>query len=108
MVRLSPAARVRKIVSDPVDQDICTKCALSWKIVVLERWLVIAVSLIVGGDVRLIKPAKLYSTCARKTLQTQRGRTHGARRGHGSVPLSHVECRHENWITTVLGLISSL
>ena len=38
---------------------------------------VIAVSSNVGGGVRLIKPAKLH-TCARKTLQTQRGRTHGA------------------------------
>ena len=43
---------------------------------VVSEWRsVIAVSLNVGGGVRLIKPAKLY---IRKTLQTQRGRTHGA------------------------------
>ena len=56
----------------------------------------IAVSLNVGGGIRLIKPAKLY-----KTLQTQRGRTHGA----GCVrqwfrtaePLG--ESRYVNWNT---------
>ena len=45
----------------------------------------IAVSLNVGGGVRLIKPAKLYK-CT-QTLQTQRGRTGVC--GNGSVPLSH-------------------
>ena len=60
---------------------------------------VIAVSLNVGGGVRLIKPAKLCM-CT-QTLQTQRGRTHGA----GCVrqwfrtaePLG--ERRYENWNT---------
>ena len=37
---------------------------------------VIAMSLNVGGGVRLIKPANCAG--ARKILQTQRGRTHGA------------------------------
>ena len=85
--------------ADPIDQDIRTYGALSWKIVVSQWRSVIAVSLNVGGGVHLIKPAKLYS--ARKTLQTQRGRTHGA----GCVwqwfrtaqPLG--ERRYENWNT---------
>ena len=59
----------------------------------------VAVSLNVGGGVRLIKPAKLHVQA--KTLQTQRGRTHGA----GCVrqwfrtaePLG--ERRYENWNT---------
>ena len=59
----------------------------------------IAVSLNAGGGVRLIKPAKLCM-CT-QTLQTQRGRTHGA----GCVrqwfrtaePLG--ERRYENWNT---------
>ena len=58
-VRLPPAAHVR--TSFP---DIRTQCALSWKIVVSEWRSVIAVSLNVGGGVRLIKPANF--TCARK------------------------------------------
>ena len=82
--------------SDPKDQDIRTQLDLSWKIVVSEWRSVIAVSLNVGSDVRLIKPAKLYMCM--QTLQTQRGRTHGA----GCVwqwfrtaePLE--ECRYEN------------
>ena len=44
--------------SDPIDQDIRTQGALSWKIVVSEWRSVNAVSLNVGGGVRLIKPAK--------------------------------------------------
>ena len=46
--------------SDPIDQDIRTQWALSWKIVVSEWKSVIAVSLNVRGGVRLIKPANLY------------------------------------------------
>ena len=69
------------------------------ELVVSEWRSVIAVSLNVGGGVRLIKPAKLYK-CT-QTLQTQRGRTHGA----GCVrqwfrtaePLG--ERRYENWNT---------
>ena len=51
---------------------------------------VIAVSLNVGGGVRLIKPAKLC-TRARKThyKHDEDGRTAPGVRGHGSVPLSH-------------------
>ena len=65
----------------------------------VSEWrLVIAVSLNVGGGVRLIKPTNC--ACARKTL-IQRGRTHGA----GCVrqwfrtaePLG--ERRYENWNT---------
>ena len=88
--------------SDPIDQDIRTQWALSWKLVVSEWRSVIAVSLNVGGGVRLIKPAKLCM-CT-QTLQTQRGRTHGA----GCVrqwfrtaePLG--ERRYENWNTHTL------
>ena len=85
--------------SDPIDQDIRTQWALSWKLEVSEWRSVIAVSLNVGGGVRLIKPAKLCM-CT-QALQTQRGRTHGA----GCVrqwlrtaePLG--ERRYENWNT---------
>ena len=45
--------------SDPIDQDIRTKCTLSWEIVVSEWRLVIAESLNAGSGVRLTKPAKL-------------------------------------------------
>ena len=59
----------------------------------------IAVSLNVGGGVRLIKPAKLCM-CT-QTLQTQRGRTHGAgcvrQWFHTAEPLG--ERRYENWYT---------
>ena len=55
--------------SDPTDQDIRTQWALSWKIVVSEWRSVIAVSLNVGGGVRLIKPAKLYM-CTQNTTNT--------------------------------------
>ena len=48
---------------------------VSWKIVVSEWRSVIAVSLNVGGGVRLIK--RQNCACARKTLKT-RGRMHGA------------------------------
>ena len=62
----------------------------------------IAVSLNVGGGVRLIKPAKLVHVHA-NTLQTRQGRTHGA--GcvrpwlHTAEPLG--ERRYENWITHI-------
>ena len=57
--------------SDPIDQDIRTQWALSWKIVVSEWRSVIAVSLNVGGGVRLIKPAKLCM-CTQNTTHTTR------------------------------------
>ena len=75
--------------SDPTDQDIGTQCALSWKIVVSEWWLVIAVSLNVGGGVRLIKPAKLYMYTQTHYKHDEDGRTAPGVRGHGSVPLNH-------------------
>ena len=57
--------------SDPIDQDIRTQWALSWKLVVSEWRSVIAVSLNVGGGVRLIKPAKLCM-CTQNTTNTMR------------------------------------
>ena len=57
--------------SDPIDQDIRTQWALSWKLVVSEWRSVIAVSLNVGGGVRLIKPAKLC-LCTQNTTNTTR------------------------------------
>ena len=77
--------------SDPTHQDVRTQCALSWKIVVSERRSEIAMSLNVGGVVRLIKPAKLY-TCTQKKhyKHDEHGRAAPGVRGHGSVPLSHL------------------
>ena len=69
------------------------------ELVVSEWRSVIAVSLNVGGGVRLIKPAKLYM-CT-QTLQTQRGRTHGAgcvRQWFRTAELLG-ERRYENWNT---------
>ena len=60
---------------DPIDQDIRTKCALSWKMVVLEWRSVIAVSLNVLGGVHLIKPAKLYMCTQTHYKQDEDGRT---------------------------------
>ena len=61
----------RNDFSDPLDQDIHTQWALSWKIVVSEWRSVIAVSLNVGGGVRLIKAAKLCM-CTQNTTNTTR------------------------------------
>ena len=72
---------------DQIDQNICTQCALSWKILVSEWRSVIAVSLNVGGGVRFIKPAKL-DMCT-QTHYKHDGRTAPGVRGHGFVPLSH-------------------
>ena len=84
-----------------------TQCVLSWKRVVSEWRLVIAVSLNVGGGVRLIKPA---CPCARKTQQTQRGRKHGAGCARPwfrtAEPLG--ERRYENRITTTNWLINEV
>ena len=57
--------------SDPIDQDIRTQWALSWKIVVSEWRSMIAVSLNVGSGVRLIKPAKLCM-CTQHTINETR------------------------------------
>ena len=48
----------------------------------------IAVSLNVGGGVRLIKPAKLRM-CTQNTTNNEDGRTAPGVCGNGSVPLSH-------------------
>ena len=74
--------------TDPIDQDIRTQWALSWKIVVSEWRSVIAVSLNVGGGVRLIKPAKLCM-CTQHYKHNEDGRTAPGVCGNGSVPLSH-------------------
>ena len=50
----------------------------------------------VGGGVGLIKPTK-WCMCARKTLKTQRGRTHGARCVWQWFRTAEV--RYENWNT---------
>ena len=70
--------------SNPTDQDIHTQCALSWKIVVSELRSVIAVSLIVGGGVRLIKPAKIYMCTQTHYKHDEDGRTASGVRGHSS------------------------
>ena len=61
--------------SDPIDQNIRTQCALSWKIVVSEWRSVIAVSLNVSGGVRLIKLAKLYMCTHKHYKHDKDGRT---------------------------------
>ena len=86
--------------SDPIHQDICTQWALSWKI--------IGIKVAVGGcsvteRQRWRPPYQTGKTVHvhAKTLQTERGRTHGA----GCVrqwfrttePLG--ERRYENWVT---------
>ena len=48
-----------------------------------------ALSLNVGGGVRLIKPAKLYMCMQTHYKHEEDGRTAPGVRGHGSVPLSH-------------------
>ena len=73
---------------DPVDQDIRSQCALSWKIVVSEWWSVIAVSLNIGDGVRLYHTGKAVHVHA-KLCKHEDGRTAPDVRGHGSVPLSH-------------------
>ena len=49
----------------------------------------IAVSLNVGGGVRLIKPAKLYICTQTHYKHDEDGRTAPDVCGHGSIPLSH-------------------
>ena len=51
----------------------------------------IAVSLNVGGGVRLIKLAKLYMCKQTHYKHDKDGRMAPGMRGHGSVPLSHSE-----------------
>ena len=75
--------------ADPIDHNICTQCALSWKIVVSEWWLVIAVLLNVSGGVSLIKQVKLYICIQTHYTHDEDRRTVPDGRSHGSVPLSH-------------------
>ena len=58
------------------------------EIVVSEWRSVIAVSLNVGGGVRLIKPAKLYM-CTQKYYKHEDGRTAPGVCGNGSIPQSY-------------------
>ena len=75
--------------SHPVDQDIGTQCALSWKIVVSEWQSVIAVSLKVDSGACLIKPAKLYMCTQKHYKHQEDGRTGPGMCNHGSILLSH-------------------
>ena len=75
--------------SDPTEQNIRTPCTLRWKIVVSEWQLVIAVSLNVGGGVRLIEPAKLYMCTQTHYKNDEDGRTAPGVRSHGSGRMSH-------------------
>ena len=75
--------------SDPLEQNIRTQCALTWKIVVSEWKSVIAVSLNVGGGVRLIEPAKLHMCTQPHYKHDEDGRTAPGVRSHGSGRLSH-------------------
>ena len=59
--------------------------------IVASEWRsVIAVSLDVGGGVRLIKPAKLCMCMQNTTTHNEDGRTAPGVCGNGSVPLSHL------------------
>ena len=72
---------------DPINQDIGTQCALSWKIVVSEWRLVTAVSLNVGGGVSLITLKNCI--CACKNTKRTDARCWVCVTMHGFVPLSH-------------------
>ena len=75
-------------------------CSELEKKVVSEWRSVIAVSLNVGGGIRLIKSAKLYMCMQTHYKHDKDGHTAPGVRGHGSIPLSHLgERRYENWIT---------
>ena len=70
--------------SNPIDQYIRTKCALS------RKWQsVIAVSLNVGSGIRLIKPAKVYMCTQTHYKHNEDGHTAPGVCGLGSTPLSH-------------------
>ena len=76
--------------SDPINQDICTQCALSWKIKISEWRAVIAVSLNIGNSIPIFKPAKLYMSMQKHYKHKEDKCTALGVRGHGSVPLSHL------------------
>ena len=70
--------------SNPIDQYIGTKCALS------RKWQsMIAVSLNVGSGIRLIKPAKVYMCTQTHYKHNEDGHTALGVCGRGSIPLSH-------------------
>ena len=77
--------------TDSRDQDIRAQCALSWKIMVSEWQLVIAVSPNIGGGVGLIKPAKLYTCTQKHHNHNEDGHPAPGVCGHGFVPQSHSE-----------------
>ena len=87
-IRLPQGGTCPNDFSDPIDQDIRTKWALSWKIVVSEWRSVIAVSLNVGGGIRLIKPAKLSMWTQKHYKQDEDGHKAPGVCGNGSA-LSH-------------------
>ena len=82
--------------SDPIDQEIHTQCALSWKIVVSERRSVIAVSLNIGGGVCRYKRAKLHMCRRTHYKHDEDGRT-ALLWFCTTEPLG--ERHHENWLT---------
>ena len=88
---------VRTIFSNPIDKDIHTQYALSWKIVVSEWRSVTAVSLAVASTLSNWQNC----TCACKTLQSQ-GQTHSAGCGRPWFCTTEPLWEHcyDNWITT--------
>ena len=75
--------------ADPIDQNIHTQCALSWKIVVSEWGSVIAMSLNVVGGLRLMKPAKQYMSTQTQYKHNEDRCTALGVRDYGSILLSH-------------------
>ena len=70
--------------SNPIDQYIRTKRALSWK------WRSVnAVSLNVGSGIGLIKLAKVYMCTQTQYKDNEDGHTTPGVCGHGSIPLGH-------------------
>ena len=86
---------------DPIDQNIRTQCALSWKIVVSEWRSLTAVSAILYRQ-------NFTRVCT--TQQTRQGRTHGTGCAgpwfRAAGPLR--ERRYENWITTTTTTTNNL
>ena len=83
--------------SNPTDQYIRTKCALSGK------WRsVIAVSLNVGSGIRLIKPAKEYMCTQTHYKHNEDGLTAPGVCGRGSIPLSHSGLTEINLISKTI------
>ena len=70
------------------------------KIVLSERRLVIAVSLNVGGRIRLIKLAKLYMCTHKHYKHNEDGFTAPCARSWFRIAEPLGKCHYENWITT--------